>query len=85
VIREFRKAHFAFAMARWATGSIATGLMEAYRALRRLRHQMEEAFISTSPGCVLCIAADTVIAFTAIYILGHVIAAWLRGSFGVSR
>jgi hypothetical protein len=69
VIREFRKAHFAFAMARWATGSIATGLMEAYR---ELRHQVEKA-------------ATAVMAFSALYILGQVIAAWLRGSFEVLK
>jgi hypothetical protein len=69
MIREFRKAHFAFAMARWATGSITVGLVEAWKELRRYREA----------------AASSVIAFTALYILGHVIAAWLRGSFGVSR
>jgi hypothetical protein len=69
MIREFRKAHFAFAMARWATGSITVGLIEAYR---ELRGQIEKA-------------ATSVMAFTAGYILGHVIAAWLRGSFEVIR
>jgi hypothetical protein len=44
-------------------------LMEAYRELRR---QIETA-------------ATVVMTFTAIYILGHVIAAWLRGSFEVIR
>jgi hypothetical protein len=69
MIRELRKAHFAFAMARWATGSIVIGLMQAYSELRR---QIETA-------------ATVFMTFSALYILGHVIAAWLRGSFEVIR
>ncbi len=68
MIRDLRRAHFAYMMAYWATGSVAIGVLHGFQRLRELRTQDK--------------AATAVIVGAALYFGGHVLAAWLRGSFG---
>jgi hypothetical protein len=83
MVPEFRCAHFAFAITRWASGSAIVGVLAVWEHMRKTRlsrvSRLEARNIASLrwPERVAAIFLGCAV----IYFAAHVIAAWLRGSF----